>query len=77
MKWLSNTDKYHSAMTNLRVKCNNCDRKSTIPVFVDRQICEKCGFYVYRTPQIKFRYRVKEEMRKIEKKEALVHDRKK
>jgi rRNA maturation endonuclease Nob1 len=43
-----------------RVKCE-CSH-SIIMSKADRTICSYCGRWVYRTPQIKFKYKIKESL---------------
>lgn len=48
-----------------RVKCR-CSH-SVVLSKVDRAICTHCGNWVYRTPQLKFQYKIKEFLNKEEK----------
>lgn len=45
-----------------RVKCK-CSHVIIMPK-ADRTICSHCGSYVYRTPQIEFKYKTIEKLRK-------------
>jgi hypothetical protein len=40
----------------VRCKCSH----TTVLARVDRAICSHCGRWVYRTPQLKFKYKMKE-----------------
>lgn len=45
-----------------RVKCK-CSHSVIMPK-ADRTICTHCGNWVYRTPQLKFKYKIKEILNK-------------
>ena len=55
--WKEET-KIFDSLTKCRVKCK-CGH-SVILTNVDRAICSWCGHYVYKTPQIEFKYKLKE-----------------
>lgn len=44
----------------VKVKCKHCGHKVVIPVWVDKQLCTWCKYYVYRTPQIEFKEKMKQ-----------------
>ena len=48
-------------MNKLKVKCK-CGHSEIIIKSVDRKICSWCKHWVYRTPQIEFKYKIKEKM---------------
>lgn len=45
----------------IRHRCK-CGHSINIPEFVDKKICSWCGCYVFRTPQLEFEYRLKQQM---------------
>lgn len=51
---------YDNNMHKYKHTCKHCGHKKIIPKFVDKQICNWCGHYVYRNDEI--------ERREIEKK---------
>lgn len=38
----------------VKIKCNHCGRKAIIPVWVDKQLCSWCGYYIYRNKKLEF-----------------------
>lgn len=54
---------YHEALNQIRHRCK-CGHTVIIPKFVDKQICDWCGKYVFRTKQAEFNYRIKEKLNK-------------
>ena len=38
----------------VKIKCNHCGRKAIIPVWVDKQLCSWCGYYIYRNKKLAF-----------------------
>lgn len=57
-------EKIATSQTNANVYCKNCGHAITMPN-ADRTICTWCGLWVYRTPQIEFKYKL---MKKIKEK---------
>lgn len=51
------------SIAECRVKCK-CSCVSIIPITTDYCICRWCGNKVYRTPQLKFKYEMKERLNK-------------
>ena len=43
----------------IKIQCKNCGYKAVIPVWVDRQVCNWCGNYVYRNKQLEFKEMLK------------------
>lgn len=64
MSYEEDTKKFNELL-KYRVKCK-CSH-SIIMVNADRTICSFCGRWVYRTPQLKFKYKIKEFLNKEEK----------
>lgn len=62
MSYKSDTKRFDE-MANQKVKCE-CRHTIVMTIGTDRKICSWCKHWVYRTPEIKFRYKMKEEMRK-------------
>jgi len=60
---IENPKKYHEAISCIKYRCK-CSHTIIIPSFVDRQLCDHCGHWVYRTPKLEFEYKLREEMRK-------------
>ena len=58
--------KEFSRQTNMlnkaKYKCK-CGHRIIIPLWVDKQICDWCGKYVFREKKDEFKYRLKEKMR--------------
>lgn len=57
--------KLFNELAKYQVKCK-CSHSITM-VKADRTICSYCGRWVYRTPQLKFKYKMKEFLIKEEK----------
>ena len=38
----------------VKIKCNHCGRKAISPVWVDKQLCSWCGYYIYRNKKLEF-----------------------
>lgn len=53
------TDEYDK----VKYKCK-CGRRIVIPKWVDKQLCDWCGNYVFKSKADEFKYRVKEKMKK-------------
>ncbi len=51
------------SLTNCRVKCE-CSCVSILSKQTDWIICRWCGRKLYRTPQLKFKYEMKERLNK-------------
>ena len=54
--------RYKDKLEKSRIKCS-CSHTIYIPSDVDRIICSHCGYWVYRTPKLKFLYEMKEKWR--------------
>lgn len=52
--------KYSNEINKLKVQCEICGRKQTFPVWVDKQVCDWCGHYVYRTKEIEFKEKLRQ-----------------
>lgn len=64
MKFQEDTKRFNS-LSEYMVKCD-CSHTVAM-VSKDRIICHHCGKWIYRTPQIKFKYKMKEQMIKEER----------
>ena len=51
-----------------KYQCENCGRKEVIRADMDRKICTHCGHYIYKSQEIKYKYKfmekIKEELKK-------------
>ena len=56
-----------NSITENTIKCK-CGCSITFCVQTDRVICNWCGNYVYRTPELEFKYKIKNELDKIGRK---------
>lgn len=54
--------RYIDKLDKSRIKCS-CSHTVFIPNKIDRIICQHCGYWVYRTPKLKFIYEMKEKWR--------------
>ena len=41
-----------------------CGRKVVIPAWVERQLCDWCGIWVYKDKKTEFKYKLKEKVKK-------------
>lgn len=57
-------DRMFEEYSKHKVKCKHCGHSSTMPVYVDKKICSWCGNYVFRTPEIEFKFRLKEKIKR-------------
>ena len=57
-------DRMFEEYSKHKVRCKHCGHNSTIPVYVDKRICSWCGNYVFRTPEIEFKFRLDQEIKK-------------
>lgn len=61
---LKEDDLLFQSISEHNVKCK-CSHVITI-ARADRTICSYCGNWVYRTPEIEFKYKTMEKLKKIE-----------
>ena len=54
----------YNAKSKLKRQCKHCGRKKVIPVYLDRILCDWCGFWIYREPSIEFKYKLEEQMKR-------------
>lgn len=66
MKSYKEIEKYAEVMTKTRIKCK-CGKTTNITAQRDRVICDDCGHWVYRTPQLEFKYKMKQELKNARK----------
>ena len=57
-------DRMFEECSKHKVRCKHCGHNSTIPVYVDKRVCSWCGNYVFRTPEIEFKFRLDQEIKK-------------
>ena len=46
----------------VKIRCK-CGHKVIVPMWVDKQICAWCGYYVYRDKQLEFKETIKKMMK--------------
>lgn len=61
MSFKQDTKKFKE-LDKYKVKCK-CSH-TMIMVVADRTICSHCGNWVYRTPELEFKYKIAEQMKK-------------
>ena len=60
-KSYKNQIKIDNELALLKIKCEHCGHTMSL-IKKDRKICTHCGHWVYRTPEAKFKYKLKEKM---------------
>lgn len=63
-EWKRLTNEYDK----VKVRCS-CGRRVIIPVWVDKQLCDWCGHYVYRDKKLEFKEKLKQKGIKANAKE--------
>lgn len=63
---LMTSPSYMEKLTDHKIKCK-CGHSCFIPNNVDRIICDWCGNYCYRKPELEFRYKLNEKLLKLKK----------
>jgi len=63
LKNYNEIEKYSSVVNDFKHQCKICGRKMIIPNFVDRQMCDWCGHWIYRTAKIEFKYKMMEQLK--------------
>lgn len=62
------TDKEYQRVSDeydkVKYECS-CGHKIVIPKWVNKQNCDWCGRYVFKTKQDEFKYRLEERMRRV------------
>lgn len=58
-------DKLTEEYNKVKIKCKHCGHKVIIPVWVDRQVCSWCGYYVYRNKKMEFKDNIKKLMKEM------------
>ena len=48
----------------VKYQCKRCGHKVIIPKWVDKQICDWCGYWVFKNKKDECIFRVKEKMKK-------------
>ena len=60
------TNKEFNTMSNnyakVKYQCKNCGHKVVIPYWVDKQLCDWCGHYVFKNKKDEDLYRIKEKL---------------
>lgn len=54
-------DRMTTEYSKVKYLCK-CGRKVVIPSWVDKQLCDWCGRYVFKSKKDEFEYRMKEKM---------------
>lgn len=44
--------------------CKHCGHKQLIPNFMDKNLCDWCGYWVFRNDKDEFKFRMSEQMKK-------------
>ena len=57
-------DRLFEAFSKYKVKCKHCDHSAVLPVNKDKKLCTWCGNYIFRTPEIEFKYRLNQELKR-------------
>lgn len=65
-KSLKDIKKLDNEMANQKVKCEHCGH-TIVMVDAERTICSHCGYWVYKDEKTKFKFKMKEELRKWKK----------
>ena len=72
MKSYKDIEKLARERTRCKIICKHCGcRSNLMPNRQDRVLCNWCNRFVYRTPELEFSYKLKEQLNKINKKEKL------
>jgi ribosomal protein L37E len=58
-------NKMSEEYAKVKYTCKNCGRKAIIPYNVDKQLCKWCKYYVFKSDQEEFKYRIKEKVKWI------------
>ena len=66
MSYIDDTKKFND-MEKFKVRCK-CSH-TFILARVDRALCNHCGRWVYKNPEIEFRYKMLEKIKQIERDE--------
>ena len=61
--------KLFESISKCKVKCE-CEHTIVMPK-ADRTICSYCGNWIYRTPQIEFRYKMMKNLKERNKNEGI------
>lgn len=52
-------DKLFNEYRKITFHCRHCGHSVTIYGYMDKKICNYCGYYVFRTPKDEFKFRMK------------------
>lgn len=65
-QYLSIKERFETAEAkeSLKRQCKWCGRKKVIPIYVERLLCDWCGYWIYREPSIEFKYKLEEQMKR-------------
>lgn len=71
MKSYKDIEKLAQERIKEKIVCKKCGcRSNLIPSRMDRVLCNWCNNYVYRTPELEFKCKLQEQIRKREKKDG-------
>ena len=48
----------------VKYRCKKCGHKVVIPSWVNKQICDWCGVWVFKDEKEEFKYRMQEKLRR-------------
>lgn len=51
-------------LDKVKINCK-CGHRVIVPVWVDKQICGWCGYYVYRNKQLEFKEKLKQRIKEV------------
>lgn len=67
MNFKKDTQEYErraDELDKVKYRCK-CGRRVVIPKWLDKQLCDWCGDYVFKSKKDEFRYRIQEKLRRI------------
>ena len=56
-KW-TDDDKIFDEYRKITYRCRHCGHSVTIHGYMDKVICNHCGYFVFRTPKDEFMFRI-------------------
>ena len=70
MKVLTKSDKEFKRKSEVysqnKYQCKHCGHKQLIPNFMEKNLCDWCGFWVFKNEKDEFLFRMKEKIKKME-----------
>ena len=56
--------KYMESRQKHKYVCKHCGHKQLIPNFMKQNLCDWCGYWVFRNDKDEFKFRMSEQMKK-------------